>query len=54
MVVFTWQIYKSKVIIKVKTKFIIQTQPVLEVLFIWHGGETLLCDISFYKKSLAY
>ncbi len=28
----------------------IQAQPVPEVLFTWHGGETLLRDISFYKK----
>lgn len=30
----------------------IQAQPVPEVLFTWHGGETLLRDISFYKKVL--
>ena len=30
----------------------IQVQPVPEVLFTWHGGETLLRDISFYKKAL--
>lgn len=28
----------------------IEIQPVSEVLFTWHGGETLLRDISFYKK----
>lgn len=28
----------------------IQAQPVPEVLFTWHGGETLLRDISFYRK----
>ena len=27
-----------------------QTQP--EVLFTWHGGEPLLCPISFYQKAL--
>lgn len=27
-----------------------QTQP--EVLFTWHGGEPLLCSISFYQKAL--
>ena len=32
----------------------IQAQPVPEVLFTWHGGETLLRDISFYKKALAF
>lgn len=32
----------------------IQAQPVPEVLFTWHGGETLLRDISFYKKVLTY
>jgi len=31
----------------------IQAQPVPEVLFTWHGGETLLRDISFYRKVLA-
>ncbi|MGC3978892.1 MAG: anaerobic sulfatase-maturation protein [Paludibacteraceae bacterium] len=31
----------------------IQSQPVPEVLFIWHGGEPLLRDISFYRKALA-
>ena len=30
----------------------IQAQPVKEVLFTWHGGETLLRDISFYRKVL--
>ena len=32
----------------------IQAQPVPEVLFTWHGGETLLRDISFYRKALAF
>ena len=32
----------------------IQAQPVPEVLFTWHGGETLLRDISFYQKALSY
>lgn len=31
----------------------IQAQPVPEVLFTWHGGETLLRDISFYHKVIA-
>jgi uncharacterized protein len=31
----------------------IQAQPVPEVLFTWHGGETLLRDISFYRKVVA-
>lgn len=31
----------------------ILTQPVPDVLFTWHGGETLLRDISFYRKALA-
>lgn len=30
----------------------IQTMP--EVLFTWHGGETLMRPISFYKKALEY
>jgi len=30
----------------------IQAQPVPEVLFTWHGGETLLRDISFYRKAI--
>ena len=32
----------------------IQAQPVPEVLFTWHGGETLLRDISFYRKALTF
>ena len=28
----------------------IEAQPMPEVLFTWHGGETLLRDLSFYKK----
>lgn len=32
----------------------IQAQPVPEVLFTWHGGETLLRDKLFYYKALAY
>jgi len=32
----------------------IQAQPVPEVLFTWHGGETLMRDKSFYHKALAY
>ncbi len=28
----------------------IEAQPVPDVLFTWHGGETLLRDISFYKR----
>jgi len=32
----------------------IQAQPVPEVLFTWHGGETLLRDKLFYNKALAY
>lgn len=30
----------------------IEMQPTPEVLFTWHGGETLLRDIDFYKKVL--
>ncbi len=32
----------------------IQAQPVPEVLFTWHGGETLLRDISFYRRALTF
>jgi len=32
----------------------IQAQPVPEVLFTWHGGETLLRDISFYRRALMF
>ena len=32
----------------------IQAQPVPEVLFTWHGGETLLRDISFYRKAITF
>ena len=31
----------------------INAQPVPEVLFTWHGGETLLAEISFYRKALS-
>lgn len=31
----------------------INAQPVPEVLFTWHGGETLLAGIPFYRKALA-
>jgi len=31
----------------------IQSQPVPEVLFTWHGGETLLRDIPFYQKAIS-
>ena len=31
----------------------INAQPVPEVLFTWHGGETLLAGIDFYRKALA-
>jgi len=31
----------------------IQAQPVPEVLFTWHGGETLIRNLSFYRKALA-
>lgn len=30
----------------------IEMQPVPQVLFTWHGGETLMCDQSFYRKAL--
>lgn len=30
----------------------IQAQPIPEVLFTWHGGESLMRDISFYRKVL--
>ena len=31
----------------------INAQPVPEVLFTWHGGETLLAGISFFRKAFA-
>ena len=31
----------------------INAQPVPEVLFTWHGGETLLAGISFYRNALS-
>ena len=31
----------------------INAQPVPEVLFTWHGGETLLAGIPFYRKAIA-
>lgn len=36
------------------TRNYIQCQPTPHVLFTWHGGETLLRDISFYRKALMY
>lgn len=36
------------------TEAYIQSQPVPYVLFTWHGGESLLRDISFYRKALHY
>ncbi|NDV68044.1 anaerobic sulfatase-maturation protein [Dysgonomonas sp. 25] len=36
------------------TKQYIQSQTSPHVLFTWHGGETLLRDIKFYKKALEY
>ncbi len=50
--------YKSKVMTEaLLEKFVeqylnAQTQP--EVLFTWHGGETLMRPISFYKKALEF
>jgi len=32
----------------------IEVQPVPEALFTWHGGETLLRNIDFYKKVIRY
>ena len=34
-------------------KSYIEAQPVPEVLFTWHGGETLLRDLAFYRKVIA-
>ncbi|HEY5570232.1 MAG TPA: anaerobic sulfatase-maturation protein [Bacteroidales bacterium] len=34
------------------TEMYIESQPSPDVLFTWHGGETLLRDISFYKKTI--
>ncbi len=36
------------------TQSYIEAQPTQEVLFTWHGGETLLRDVSFYQKALHY
>jgi len=33
-------------------KSYIESQPIPKVLFTWHGGETLLRDLSFYRKAL--
>lgn len=41
-------------VLEMFTKSYIEAQPVKEVLFTWHGGETLLRDISFYKKALQF
>ncbi|MHB9056384.1 MAG: anaerobic sulfatase-maturation protein [Paludibacteraceae bacterium] len=42
----------SDELLEIFTKSYIEAQPVKEVLFTWHGGETTLRDISFYKKAL--
>ncbi|HNX87682.1 MAG TPA: anaerobic sulfatase-maturation protein [Paludibacteraceae bacterium] len=44
----------SNELLELFTKSYIEAQPVKEVLFTWHGGETLLRDISFYRKALAF
>lgn len=44
----------SDELLEIFTKSYIEAQPVNEVLFTWHGGETLLRDISFYKKALQF
>ncbi len=44
----------SDELLELFTKSYIEAQPVKEVLFTWHGGETLLRDISFYRKALLY
>ena len=36
------------------TQNYIQCQPTPNVLFTWHGGETLLRNIDFYRKALMY
>jgi uncharacterized protein len=36
------------------TKQYIQSQTMSEILFTWHGGETLLRNIPFYKKALHF
>lgn len=42
----------SDELLELFTKSYIEAQPGKEVLFTWHGGETTLRDISFYKKAL--
>ena len=36
------------------TKLYIEAQTTAEVLFTWHGGETLMRPIAFYQKALEY
>lgn len=36
------------------TEEYINCQPIPEVLFTWHGGETLLRGIDFFRKAVAY
>ncbi len=36
------------------TQTYIEAQPAKEVLFTWHGGETTLRDIAFYRKALQF
>lgn len=36
------------------TREYIQSQTMSEVLFTWHGGETFMCPLSFYKRALEF
>ncbi len=36
------------------TREYIESQTMFDVLFTWHGGETLMRNIDFYKKALSY
>lgn len=36
------------------TQQYIESQTMFDVLFTWHGGETLMRNIDFYKKALAF
>ncbi len=44
----------SEELLEKYTEGYINAQPVPEVLFTWHGGETLLAGIPYYRKALAF
>ena len=44
----------SEELLEAFTKEYIQSQTIPQVLFTWHGGETLLRPLDFYRKALEF